>query len=241
MAQQRDGVLRKVMVSAQTYQRKWYVAWDISGWNNQTYDSELLADLNYLNQQLRVFNHPFYARQNGKLVISLWGFGFKDRVGRPTDPDKAINLINRLKQMGFYVIGGCPSGWRFAGQNSLEAFQRVYPVFHMLQPWHVGAYITPDNALAYKNVLSGDFNVTRARGQDYQPVLFPGFSWANWHDNSPRNFIPRLYGRFFWRQFVNLRELGIQNCMVAMFDEYDEGTAIAKAAENASMKPTNQW
>jgi hypothetical protein len=26
-----------------------------------------------------------------------------------------------------------------------------------------------------------------------------------------------------------------------MFDEYDEGTAIAKAAENASMKPTNQW
>jgi hypothetical protein len=26
-----------------------------------------------------------------------------------------------------------------------------------------------------------------------------------------------------------------------MFDEYDEGTAIAKAAENASMIPNNQW
>lgn len=40
---------------------------------------------------------------------------------------------------------------------------------------------------------------------------------------------------------MNLRELGIQNCMVAMFDEYDEGTAIAKAAEDNSMIPKNQW
>ena len=28
---------------------------------------------------------------------------------------------------------------------------------------------------------------------------------------------------------------------IAMFDEYDEGTAIAKAAEDSSMIPTNQY
>ena len=44
-----------------------------------------------------------------------------------------------------------------------------------------------------------------------------------------------------WRQFVNVRELDIPSCYVAMFDEYDEGTAIAKAAENKSMAPTDQW
>lgn len=44
-----------------------------------------------------------------------------------------------------------------------------------------------------------------------------------------------------WQQFVNLRQLGIRNCYIAMFDEYDEGTAIAKAAENSGMKPANQY
>jgi hypothetical protein len=44
-----------------------------------------------------------------------------------------------------------------------------------------------------------------------------------------------------WRQFYNVRSNNIPSVYVAMFDEYDEGTAIAKAAEDASMKPTNQW
>jgi hypothetical protein len=44
-----------------------------------------------------------------------------------------------------------------------------------------------------------------------------------------------------WQQFVNVRELEIPSCYVAMFDEYDEGTAIAKAAENKTMIPTDQW
>lgn len=44
-----------------------------------------------------------------------------------------------------------------------------------------------------------------------------------------------------WQQFVNLRELGIKNAYIAMFDEYDEGTAIAKAAEDRSMIPNDQY
>jgi len=59
--------------------------------------------------------------------------------------------------------------------------------------------------------------------------------------NSPRNQIPRLHGDFMWRQAFDMKQLGINTGYVAMFDEYDEGTAIAKAAENASMAPTNQY
>lgn len=40
---------------------------------------------------------------------------------------------------------------------------------------------------------------------------------------------------------MSLQELNITAPFVAMFDEYDEGTAIAKAAENSSMIPTNQY
>lgn len=53
--------------------------------------------------------------------------------------------------------------------------------------------------------------------------------------------IPRLHGDFMWQQFVNLREIGIKNAFTAMFDEYDEGTAIAKAAEDSTMIPTDQY
>lgn len=231
-----DGVLRNVIAAAQTYQRKFYIKWDISGWTG--YAAEIQTDLNYLNQTIGVFNSPFYARQNGKLVVAVWGFGFRDRPNSTAD---ALNTVNFLKQKGLYVIGGVPSGWRFNGQNSIESFQeQVYPSFHMLQPWLVGAYNSIQTAANYKTIISGDFNVTRSRGQDYHPVVFPGFAWSNWNGGAP-NQVPRLNGRFMWQQFVNLRQLGIRNCYIAMFDEYDEGTAIAKAAENSGMKPANQY
>jgi hypothetical protein len=44
-----------------------------------------------------------------------------------------------------------------------------------------------------------------------------------------------------WRQAYNLKSIGINTGYIAMFDEYDEGTAIAKMAENSSMIPTNQY
>ena len=91
-----------------------------------------------------------------------------------------------------------------------------------------------------KNLLAGDFAYCRARGIDYQPVVFPGSAWSNWH-SAPHNDTPRLHGDFLWEQFANLRSLGIPSAYVAMFDEFDEGTAIAKAAEDASMIPKDQY
>jgi hypothetical protein len=38
-----------------------------------------------------------------------------------------------------------------------------------------------------------------------------------------------------------MKSLGINTGYIAMFDEYDEGTVIAKAAEDASMSPTDQY
>ncbi|MCK7532002.1 MAG: hypothetical protein MZV63_13745 [Marinilabiliales bacterium] len=44
-----------------------------------------------------------------------------------------------------------------------------------------------------------------------------------------------------WRQAYNIRSAGINQMYFAMFDEYDEGTAIMKAATDWSMIPTNQY
>jgi hypothetical protein len=38
-----------------------------------------------------------------------------------------------------------------------------------------------------------------------------------------------------------MKSLGINTGYIAMFDEYDEGTAIAKIAENSTMIPTDQY
>jgi hypothetical protein len=53
--------------------------------------------------------------------------------------------------------------------------------------------------------------------------------------------IPRRAGKFMWNQALAAQKLGLNGAFVAMFDEYDEGTAINKAAEDAGMRPTNQW
>lgn len=42
----------------------------------------------------------------------------------------------------------------------------------------------------------------------------------------PLNDPPREGGKFFWRQLWNVKHLGTRTIYVAMFDEYDEGTAI---------------
>lgn len=101
-------------------------------------------------------------------------------------------------------------------------------------------------------VRSADFSACQARlaarpashvfvfFADFQPVVFAGFAWSNWNDGE-RNEVPRLHGDFMWQQFVNLKDIGIPSGYVAMFDEYDEGTAIAKGAEDASMIPTDQY
>lgn len=234
-----NGVARKVRQSAEKHNRKFFIMWDVSGWNN--FGDELIEDLDKnLKTSLNIFDSPSYARHNGKLVVCIWGFGFLDR---PDNPTAALKIIDELRKRGYYVIGGVPIDWRTGTGSSRPNYLNIYKAFHMIQPWSVGAFKGIDGARNYQNVLREDKNFCKTHGIDYQPVLSAGFAWSNWNSGHlpGRNVIPRLHGDYMWQQFVNLRELGIKNAYVGMFDEYDEGTAIAKAAEDHLMIPNNQY
>ncbi|CAG2174064.1 unnamed protein product, partial [Oppiella nova] len=225
-----NGVADNVREAAEAHDRKFYIMWDITDWNN--FATEIIED--YDNNIKRLLSSKAYAHQNGKPVVCIWGFGFNER---PQDTKGAIALIAHFKQQGLYVAGGVQTQWR----TDTTAWKDVYTKLDMLQPWTVGRMRNIKEAENYKTTLEADHSLLKQHNIDFQPVLFPGFTWANWQSKAVRNQIPREHGDFMWRQFVNVRELDIPSCYVAMFDEYDEGTAIAKAAENKSMIPTDQY
>ncbi|XP_031627733.1 uncharacterized protein LOC116343669 [Contarinia nasturtii] len=235
-AQQMNGVAFNVQRAAETYGRKFFVMYDLSGWTNFT--TQLMPDFN--STVINLMQSPAYARQNGKPVICIWGIGFGEPGGnRPNNPTGTQNIINQLKT-NYYVMCGVPHTWRTNDGISLPAYASVYRSCNMIQPWTVGTYGTIETAKLYATREGADLQECRNLGIDYQPVVFPGFAWSNWN-GGPRNVIPRNNGTFMWQQFKNIRSLQCPNVYVAMFDEYDEGTAIAKAAETKQMAPRDQY
>ena len=236
-ARQRNEVASLLKSACEDKGRKFYLMYDVSGWTK--FSPEIKSDwADVITRKLRLTSSRAYARQNGKPVVCLWGFGF---TGHPGDAAECLEVIHWFKRQGCYVIGGVPAYWRSSERDSKPDFLSVYNAYDMLSPWTVGRFSGTAGADEYKkNVLSGDADYCKTHGIAYQPVVFPGFAWSNWNGGK-RNEIPRLHGDFLWRQFANIKATGIPSAYVAMFDEFDEGTAIAKAAEDAAMAPKDQY
>jgi hypothetical protein len=237
----RDSVAVKVKNAAEAYDRKFYVMYDITGMNPSNWVNAVEHDwtTNIVNT-MNLTASSAYAKQDGKPVVCIWGIGFNDRPG---DAVESASIIQWFKDQGFYVIGGVPTYWRSGNNDSKPGFEDVYKSLDMLSPWFVGRFGELEGADHYKySQWKPDFTYTELHHIDYQPVLWPGFAWSNLtKGKGPKNQNPRLHGDFMWRQAFNLKSIGISTGYVAMFDEYDEGTAIAKAAENSSMIPTDQY
>ena len=102
----------------------------------------------------------------------------------------------------------------------------------IVHPWFVGRFNYDSYEPIAREIVRGDLEWCRAEGLDYMPVLYPGFSWYNLQGGvaAPVNQIPRLGGRFFWRQVNTCVAEGAKMLYLAMFDEIDEGTAFFKCA-----------
>ncbi|MBB5869094.1 chitodextrinase [Allocatelliglobosispora scoriae] len=219
----RDAITVKVRTAAEATGRKFYIMYDVTNWTN--FQSEIKTD--WLNKMSAYTASSAYAKQNGKPVVCIWGFGFND-PGRPFTPAQCLEVLNWFKAQGCYVIGGVPTYWRQGINDSRPGFEQVYRAFHMISPWMVGR--TGDLAgldSFYTNVNTPDQAECNALGIDYQPCVMPG-------DLSSHH---RRHGDFYWRHIYNMVRVGAQGLYVSMFDEYNEGNQIAKSAENASMIP----
>lgn len=221
----RDAITAKVRTAAETYGRKFYIMYDVSGWNNM--QSEIKTD--WTNKMKVYTSSSAYAKQNGKPVVCIWGFGFNDNNHNFTAA-ACLDVINWFKGQGCYVIGGIPTWWRTApaDADSRQGFLDVYRAFNMISPWMVGRIGDANGSdWFYNNVNIGDQDFCNQNGIDYQPCVLPG-------DLQERQ---RAHGDFMWRQFYNMVRLGAQGIYISMFDEYNEGNQIAKTAESAAWIP----
>ncbi|MFF5289351.1 hypothetical protein [Paractinoplanes globisporus] len=221
----RDAVASRVRSAAEAYGRKFYVMYDVSNWTAM--QSEIKAD--WTSKMSAHAASSAYARQQGRPVVGIWGFGFDD-PNHPWDAAACLDVINWFKGQGCYVMGGVPRGWRTATAGSRAGYLGVYHAFNMLSPWMVGAIGTiaeADNA--YANLTLPDLADCNANGVDYQPCVLPG-------DVSARQ---RVHGDFMWRQFYNMVRGGVQSIYISMYDEFNEGNQIVKTAESSAYLPAN--
>jgi hypothetical protein len=219
----RDAITAKVKTAAEKHARKFYIMYDVSGWTNM--QTELKKD--WTDKMKAYTVSTAYAKQNGKPVVCIWGFGFSDN-NHPFTAAACQDVINWFKNQGCYVIGGVPTHWRDQNSDSRPGFIDAYKAFDMLSPWMVGRLgqiMDSDNY--YATVNTADLDFCKTNGIDYQPCVLPG-------DLQEKQ---RVHGDFMWRQFYNMTRLGAQGIYISMFDEYNEGNQIAKTAENASMIP----
>lgn len=222
----RDAMAGKVRTAAEAHSRKFYIMYDVTNWTNM--QSEIKTD--WMTKMSAHVASPAYARQNGKPVVCIWGFGFSE-PSRPFTPAPCLEVVNWFKAQGCYVIGGVPTWWRQGINDSRPGFFDVYTAFNMISPWMVGRTGTLEGLDSYyNNVNVPDQAECNFRGIDYQPCVMPG-------DLSTRG--TRRHGDFYWRHIYNMVRVGAQGLYVSMFDEYNEGNQIAKTAESAAWVPTN--
>jgi hypothetical protein len=220
----RDAITAKVKTAAEATGRKFYIMYDVGGWTNM--QSEIKAD--WTNKMSAYTSSSAYAKQNGKPVVCIWGFGFND-TNHPWSAAVCLDVINWFKSQGCYVIGGVPAYWRDTTASEVRpGFLATYNALNMISPWLIGKIgsIAEANNF-YTDHQVGDQAYCNTNGIDYQPCVLPG-------DLQLRQ---RVHGDLMWTQFYNLVRGGAQGLYISMFDEYNEGNQIAKTTENASFVP----
>ncbi|HEY1489126.1 MAG TPA: glycoside hydrolase family 71/99-like protein, partial [Micromonosporaceae bacterium] len=201
----RNAVTARVRTAAETYGRKFYIMYDVTGWT--TMQSDIKAD--WTNLMSTYTSSTAYAKQNGKPVVGVWGFGFND-TNHPWDAATCLDVIQWFQSQGCYVMGGVPREWLTGVGGSRSGFLGTYHAFNMISPWMVGAIGTPaDSDGVYTQFTVPDQADCATHGIDYQPCVLPG-------DLSARQ---RLHGDFMWRQFYNMCRAGVAGIYISMFDE----------------------
>jgi len=239
-----NHVLSNALKAAKKYGRTISVMYDLSGCRSEDI-AYVAEDIKALNEEFKLFDeqeNPTFLHHHGKPLISIWGVGFNDN--RKYSIQDVARLVDKLQAEGqVSILLGVPYYWRSLDRDTENdpALHELIKKADVIMPWAVGRY----NGRSYQQiagaVLKGDVDWCRKNGVDYVPLVFPGFSWGNMHqDSAIYNAIPREDGDFLWKQVVGAKTAGAQSLYVAMFDEIDEGTAIFKCARQKEVPLNGQ-
>lgn len=223
-----NKILNNAVLSAEKYNRAICLMYDLSGMEAGEEDI-LIRDWKELCEKYKLVsrNNNHYVYHHGKPLVAVWGIGFNDR--RKYGYEQVKKIIDFLKSEGCSILVGVPTHWRTLTIDAVSDTRLLELVKQadIVHPWLVGRF---DNNTyePYRKSIEEDIKWCKANGKDYMPVLFPGFSWHNMKKDAPQNMIPRLGGRFFWKQVKGAVDAGAESLYLAMFDEIDEGTAFFK-------------
>lgn len=223
-----NKILNNAVLSAEKYDRAICLMYDLSGMEAGEEDI-LIRDWKELCEKYKLVsrNNNHYVYHHGKPLVAVWGIGFNDR--RKYGYEQVKKIIDFLKSEGCSILVGVPTHWRTLTIDAVSDTRLLELVKQadIVHPWLVGRF---DNNTyePYRKSIEEDIKWCKANGKDYMPVLFPGFSWHNMKKDAPQNMIPRLGGRFFWKQVKGAVDAGAESLYLAMFDEIDEGIAFFK-------------
>ncbi len=247
---EKQKYLQYIMQSAEKYKRLFYCMYDFSGaGNDPTVFEETCKEFISSWEDAGLTRSPSYAHAvspktgEAKPVVCLWGLTPENPKNYPMG-DLAMQLVEWFYNRGYYVIVGTPDNqWR----NATGSMKKAYLMADMISPWTVGRYgygKAGEEIIQYWNrTLDGDIPYAKENKLDYLPVVFPGFAWSNWLNGAP-NAHPRHQGDFAWKAASAVTAYksktdNISSIYLAMFDEYDEGTAFMKAASDSFQVPQN--
>lgn len=224
--------------AAERHGRLFYIMYDTSGCGHDGAAAvdRFQADVLHNVEEKGLIDSPAYVYADGRPVICLWGLAPTEPGRYPVAAD-ALRLIDWLHARGYYVIGGLPdNSWAEEDGD----YAAVYAALDMLSPWTPGRF-GPDTLGDWvEDHLARDLRYCRAHNKAYQPVMHAGFAWSNFCGGGNPNASPRMAGTFLWEQARRYAAAGVTNAYFAMFDEYDEATALAKAASDSYDLPEGE-
>ena len=234
-----NTVLNHCREGANQYGRVYALMYDLSGLRSNQLD-DVIADFKSLvddNKLTKDPNDKSYLHHNGKPVVAVWGIGFNDnRRYTLEDCAKLLDFLQNDPDYGSNtVMIGIPTYWRTLTRDTLDdpLLHEIIKKADIISPWTIGRYSNPEQIERYVNeTLAPDITWCKENNVEYLPVAFPGFSWHNMNQRSPLNQIPRLGGKFLWKQYYEYQNAGATMIYQAMFDEVDEGTAVFKCTNN---------
>lgn len=229
--------LKVIMQEAERHDRLFYMMYDMSGAGTTATNAMLSRIQNdFINniENQGLVESEAYAHADGKPVICLWGLSSVEAGARYPNADAALALVNWFHERGYYVIIGTPDN---GFSTVTDAYAEVYAAADMISPWYVGRYKMSGVGTALRQNVAVDKGYCDKNGIDFLPVIFPGFAWTHLQKNTAYNETPRHGGNFLWRQAAVLAMHGCETVYFAMFDEYDESTALMKAATDSTEIP----